>query len=77
MATTNIPTYAEALDAHYKNGPPADWSQRFISAYASMHPWEDFAETWGTYLDMVSEWTPPITTALAATAIRCMPMSMP
>jgi hypothetical protein len=50
----NSPTYAEALDRHYKDGPPADWAQRFVSAYASMHPWEDFAETWGTYLDMVS-----------------------
>jgi hypothetical protein len=49
------PTYSEALDAHYKNGPPADWRQSYISAYATMHPWEDFAETWGTYLDMVSE----------------------
>lgn len=49
------PTYAEALDAHYKNGPPADWAQAFVSPYATMHPWEDFAETWGTYLDMVSE----------------------
>jgi hypothetical protein len=50
----NNPTYSDALDTHYKNGPPLDWSTRFISAYASMHPWEDFAETWATYLDMVS-----------------------
>ena len=28
--------------------------QNFISAYATMHPWEDFAETWATYLDMIS-----------------------
>jgi hypothetical protein len=51
----NRPTYAEALDNHYKNGPAADWALRHVSAYASMHPWEDFAETWATYLDMVSE----------------------
>ncbi len=50
----NNPTYAEALELHYANGPPADWAERYISAYASMHPWEDFAETWGTYLSMVS-----------------------
>jgi hypothetical protein len=49
------PTYAEALDAHYKIGAPADWANEFVSPYATMHPWEDFAETWGTYLDMVSE----------------------
>ena len=23
-----------------------------MSAYATAHPWEDFAETWGFYLDM-------------------------
>ena len=33
---------------------PADWQDRFVSAYATMHPWEDFAETFATYLDMVS-----------------------
>ena len=50
----NNPTYAETLELHYANGPPADWAERYISAYASMHPWEDFAETWATYLAMVS-----------------------
>ncbi len=50
----NQPPYAEALDTYYQNGPPANWSEHFISAYATMHPWEDFAETWATYLDMVS-----------------------
>ncbi len=44
------PTYAEALERHYAEGPPPDWSQRFISAYASMHPWEDFAESFAAYL---------------------------
>ncbi|MGH7137797.1 MAG: putative zinc-binding metallopeptidase [Pirellulales bacterium] len=38
---------------HYRSGPPADWQDRFISAYASMYPWEDFAETFAAYLDMV------------------------
>ena len=42
--------YAAALDAHYADGPPPDWQQNFISAYASSHPWEDFAETWAHYL---------------------------
>ncbi len=50
----NQPPYAEALEAHYNNGPPANWSEHYISAYASMHPWEDFAETWAAYLSMVS-----------------------
>lgn len=45
--------YGVCLQAHYDNGPPANWSQRFVSAYASMHPWEDWAETWAHYLHMV------------------------
>jgi hypothetical protein len=45
-------SYAEALDRHYKNGPPPDWHNQFISAYSSMHPWEDWAETWAHYLHM-------------------------
>jgi hypothetical protein len=50
----NSPTYDQALDAYYKNGPRPDWPTAYISAYATMHPWEDFAETWAAYLDMTS-----------------------
>ncbi len=45
--------YAAALQNYYANGAPADWSERFISAYASSHPWEDFAETWAHYFHMI------------------------
>ncbi|WP_437201654.1 zinc-binding metallopeptidase family protein [Planctomicrobium sp. SH664] len=48
------PTYAEALARYYESGPPANFQENFVSAYASMHSWEDFAETFGTYLDIVS-----------------------
>lgn len=48
------PSYAEALDRYHANGPIAGWQDNYISAYATMHPWEDFAETFGAYLDMVS-----------------------
>jgi len=48
------PSYAPALEHYYKAGPPIDWPERFVSAYATMHPWEDFAETFATYLDMLS-----------------------
>ena len=44
--------YAAALKAHYHGGPPADWEQRFVSAYAASHPWEDWAESWAHYLHM-------------------------
>jgi len=45
--------YGEALSRHYSEGPPTDWASHFISAYASSHPWEDWAETWAHYLHMV------------------------
>jgi hypothetical protein len=44
--------YAAGLQRHYEQGPPPDWSNRFVSSYASMHPWEDWAETWAHYLHM-------------------------
>lgn len=45
--------YMQSLQRYYTNGPVADWQDRSISAYASMHPWEDWAETWAHYLHMV------------------------
>lgn len=45
--------YAAALKNNYENGPPEDWRERYISTYASTHPWEDWAETWAHYLHMV------------------------
>jgi hypothetical protein len=45
--------YAQALKANYANGPPADWADRYISSYASTHPWEDWAETWAHFLHVV------------------------
>ena len=45
--------YAEALKRHYDAGPPADWQSQFISAYATTHAWEDWAETWAHYLHMI------------------------
>jgi hypothetical protein len=45
--------YAAGLSAYYRNGPPPDWTQSYISAYATMHPWEDWAETWAHYLHIV------------------------
>jgi hypothetical protein len=45
--------YGAALDAYYANGAPPNWQDNFISAYATSHPWEDFAETWAHYLHIV------------------------
>lgn len=46
--------YAAALQQHYSNGPPANWHERFISSYATTHPFEDWAETWAHYLHICS-----------------------
>ncbi|MBC8026262.1 MAG: putative zinc-binding metallopeptidase [Steroidobacteraceae bacterium] len=46
-------SYEDAVTRHYNEGPPANWNESFISAYATMHPWEDWAETWAHYLHMV------------------------
>ncbi|PSC03851.1 hypothetical protein SLNSH_16860 [Alsobacter soli] len=47
------PDYGESLQSYYRDGPPDRWQDFFISAYASAHPWEDFAETWAHYFHMV------------------------
>ena len=45
--------YQDALQAYYQNGAPVNWQENFVSAYATAHPWEDFAETWAHYLHIV------------------------
>lgn len=42
--------YKESLSQYYTQGPRSDWQDKFISAYASSHPWEDWAECWAHYL---------------------------
>ncbi|WP_158016428.1 putative zinc-binding metallopeptidase [Mycobacterium basiliense] len=42
--------YQEALDRHYRDGAPEGWQERFVSSYATMHPAEDWAETFAHYL---------------------------
>ena len=46
-------SYQAAIERHYEQGPPASWESSHISAYATMHPWEDWAETWAHYLHML------------------------
>jgi hypothetical protein len=47
--------YCEALQQYYGAGGGAitGWESRHVSAYATSHPWEDWAETWAHYLHMV------------------------
>ncbi|MEO7391829.1 MAG: putative zinc-binding peptidase [Ramlibacter sp.] len=45
--------YGLALGTYYAQGAPANWQECHVSAYATSHPWEDWAETWAHYLHMV------------------------
>jgi hypothetical protein len=45
--------YAAALKRHYEEGAPPNWAEGFISAYATTHPWEDWAESWAHVMHMV------------------------
>ena len=60
--------YQAAVKRHYDQGAPAGWQNDFVSAYATMHPWEDWAETWAHYLHMLDT----LETA-AATGISIQP----
>ncbi|MCP5281129.1 MAG: putative zinc-binding peptidase [Rhodoferax sp.] len=44
--------YGDSLKQYYENGPPADWALGYVSAYATSHPWEDWAECWAHYMHM-------------------------
>lgn len=44
--------YADGLKQYYENGPPAGWELGYVSAYATAHPWEDWAECWAHYMHM-------------------------
>jgi hypothetical protein len=54
-------SYSEAIDRHYREGAPEGWDASYISEYATMHPWEDFAECFAHYLHI----TDSLTTAAA------------
>ena len=45
--------YQAALQRHYNEGPPLNWADSFVSAYSTMHPWEDWAECWAHVMHMV------------------------
>ncbi len=42
--------YQAEIDRHYSEGPPEDWQESYISTYATMHPFEDFAETFAHWM---------------------------
>jgi hypothetical protein len=68
------PPYAEALERYYQYGPASGWATQYVSAYASSHPWEDFAETWGLYLDL---WAVVTTTRHHLPSLLAHPNELP
>lgn len=45
-------SYEQALEIHYRDGAPANWPTKYVSSYSTMHPHEDWAESWAHYLHM-------------------------
>jgi hypothetical protein len=45
--------YESALNNYYAYGPIQGWNANYISAYASSHPLEDWAETWAHTLHII------------------------
>ena len=64
-------SYAEALKRNYEQGPPADWATSYVSSYATMHPWEDWAETWAHYLHMADSLGTAMGFGIDATNLQC------
>ena len=44
--------YRAAMERYYADGPTPGWERDHVSAYATMHPWEDWAETFAHYLHL-------------------------
>lgn len=45
--------YSAALQRYYAEGAIGPWQDNCLSAYASAHPWEDWAECWAHYMHMI------------------------
>lgn len=50
----NAVDYEQAKEKYYNEGPMSNWRDHYVSAYASMHPLEDFAETANLYFDIAA-----------------------
>jgi len=57
--------YASALAQYYEYGPPSNWQHSYVSAYASAHPWEDWAECWAHWLQITDALETAVTIGLA------------
>ena len=65
------------MTQHYHHEAPADWPQWCVSAYASAHPWEDWAETWAHYLHLTDALETAVACGLALQPLRPDEPSVP
>lgn len=65
--------YEQALKQYYSGGPPANWRDNFISAYATAHPWEDWAESWAHFMHIQDALEVANTFSLVGKSIRLDP----
>ena len=63
--------YQESLKKHYKDGAPGDWRDNFISEYATMHPYEDWAETWAHYMHIMDTLETAKNFSITGTIVDC------
>ena len=66
--------YALANEQYYEHGPPDRWEQNYISAYASSHPLEDWAECFAHLLHLHDTLETAITNGLVD--VKEMPESL-
>ena len=62
--------YDEALQQHYREGPQPNWEENFVSAYASAHPVEDWAESWAHFMHIQDVLETASTNGLLAERLR-------
>src|SRR5262249_9624841 len=51
LRAARAPSWAP-WNRHYREGAPPGWQDNYVSSYATMHPAEDWAETFAHYLHM-------------------------
>ena len=52
-SATSAPATPRRSSGTTSRGHRPNWAKSYISSYATMHPWEDWAETWAHYLHVV------------------------
>ena len=63
--------YADAIARHDRSVPRMAGEETFISEYATMHPWEDFAECFAHYLHIADSIDTSREAGLVLTPIGC------